>query len=311
MKRTTKKMPRNLLKLKPIEFENLTFDLMVAKGMVNVVWRTRGADGGRDIEASVLHIDFSGLQTSTKWFVECKRYKGSIGWPTIYEKLAYADSLQADYLLLCTTSQFTPAAINQVELWNRASRTPKIRLWPGQELNLQLKQYPDILLKYGLLPTPATPGKSLVSLSLALSKSVGSYHSQLIFENSKKIHPMLQAAQTLGELILRRMEDLAESGRIRPSFAIFEANALTQCLVSGVSDAIDEIGLRAFASYLIALTRASITVTFDAKGSCRIVAQKDVTDLLFRYRDTFSAIAFWSDFEFSFSEKTIFINQRL
>ena len=80
---------RRLGSITPTEFENLLYDLVIQRGMVNVAWRTPGADGGRDIEAQSVQRDFSGTQTVQKWFIECKRYTGSVDWPTIYGKLAY------------------------------------------------------------------------------------------------------------------------------------------------------------------------------------------------------------------------------
>jgi hypothetical protein len=44
-----KKKVKTFLTLTPTEFENLVFDLLISRGMVNVAWRTPGADGGRDI----------------------------------------------------------------------------------------------------------------------------------------------------------------------------------------------------------------------------------------------------------------------
>lgn len=71
---TTKKkrisFPRSISDLSPTEFENLIYDLMVAKGMVNVVWRTPGADGGRDIEADSIHRDISDALGFSKWYIE-------------------------------------------------------------------------------------------------------------------------------------------------------------------------------------------------------------------------------------------------
>jgi len=301
--------PRTPRDLTPGEFENLIFDLLVSRGMVNVVWRTPGADGGRDIEAMTVQTDFAGVQTLSKWFVECKRYAGSVDWPTIYGKLAYADSLQAEYLLMCTTSKFTPAAATQAEAWNAARRFPKIRLWPVQELDVQLKQHPDLTLKYGLSPASSTPGKSIVNLALALSKSVASYYSELVFQGAKP-SLMLQAAQALSELLLRRMEEVSEAGSISPSYASLDGKALDGCIVKGVVQGVDEVGLRTFVAYLIALSNGPVEVIARHKGECDLLAVTEVSGLLTRYRDAFSAISLWSEFEFSFSGKLVHVRQR-
>ena len=78
--------------LTPGQFENLVYDLVTSAGLRNAVWRTPGSDGGRDIEGEMATTDFSGFHTITKWYVECKRYAASVDWPTVWEKIAYADS---------------------------------------------------------------------------------------------------------------------------------------------------------------------------------------------------------------------------
>lgn len=315
MKKTMQPAKRHLPKrrkleaLAPREFENLIFDLMVASGMNNVVWRTPGADGGRDIDGMTFERDFSGVQVVRKWFVECKRYAASVDWPTIYGKLSYADSLGADVLLLCTTSTFSPAATTHVNQWNADRRPVAIRLWPLHELELQLQQHPDLQLKYGLSETPSTPGRSLLLLTLALSKTVSSHYSRQLFEDVKP-DLMLQASQALSDLLLRRMEDIERIGRIFPNVTSSRPLAVENCQVIGSHSHIDEYGLHAFVAYLAALTNKPLKVDFQSNGSCRISATYDLSELLQRYRPTFSAIATWADFEFDVSKSTIDIRQR-
>ena len=138
----------------PTEFEHLVFDMLSLRGLSNVDWRTPGADGGRDIEGLWTQFDLSGYEQRTKWFVECKRYAAAVDWPTIYEKVAYADSHQADVLLMCTSSSFSPAALTRVAEWNDRRRRPTIRLWPQHELHLRLQQHPDLLANTACLTRP-------------------------------------------------------------------------------------------------------------------------------------------------------------
>ena len=198
--------------LSPTQFENLIFDIAVTRGLKNVVWRSPGPDGGRDIEAEDITQDFSGLHATAKWYIECKKYKDSMDWPTIYEKVAYADSQGANYLLMCTTSKYSPAALSQVETWNSARRHLKIRLWPGHEIENHLRSFPDIRSKYGLIGEPRSPGPSIVSLTLALSKTIASHHSLLVFSDHEP-DGMLLAAQAISDLLTQRMEDLAGCGK--------------------------------------------------------------------------------------------------
>jgi len=300
---------RRLGTITPTEFENLIYDLAVQRGMVNVAWRTPGADGGRDIEAQTVQKDFSGTQTIQKWFIECKRYTGSVDWPTIYGKLAYADSLGADYLLMCTASKFTPTAITHMDQWNLGRRGVTIRLWPGHEIESQLKQHPDLSLKYGLSSAPTTPGRSIVSLALALSKSVASHGAETVFKDLPS-DAMLQAAQAIADLLVKRMEDLSIAGHIRLRFVQVASDALEGCQFKGDFSHIDEFGIRAFAAYLYALTRTPLQLSSTGNQNCEIERTTTIDGLLDRYRDTFSSIAVWSNAEINHSHNKIYWKQR-
>lgn len=296
--------------LSPTEFENLTYDLMVAKGMVNVVWRTPGADGGRDIEAESVQRDASDFLSSSKWYIECKKYAGSVDWPTIYPKLAYADAAKAEYLLLCTTSKFTPQAINNCNQWNKDNRFPKLRLWAGHDLITQLSQFPDLQYRYGLVAIPAGPGRSIVSIALALSKAVGSYYSKIVTSPHDTSDRMLRAAFALALLLQFRMEDIEANGGItlRPVQAsddlAIDANFI------GSPQAVDEPALSAFCSYLCALTKTRITITYTGLATYSVTGYSSFSEILTRYHDVFSAIALWGDFEFTYSNLEILVKQR-
>lgn len=300
---------RRLEKLSPTEFENLIFDLTVLRGATNVNWRTPGADGGRDIEASVAYRDFSGAQLTQKWFIECKRYAvASIDWPTIYQKVAYADSLQAEVLLMCTTSKFSVPAVTQVEAWNSSRRSPVIRLWPRHEIDLQLKSCPDLLVKYGLSSVPTMPGKSIVALALALSKSVSSHYSRLVF-GGMETDRMVEAAQALAEFLSQRMEELERSGQIQPPSRFSLAASLGAFASSDGFVKIDEAGLRAFVKYLAALAPQGIKVNPGSATSCYVSSATAIGPIIRRYLPVFSAIALWSNFAFVVANKRIEIKQ--
>ena len=78
----------------------------------------------------------------------------------------------------------------------------------------------------------------------------------------------------------------------------------------GSPRAIDEPALAAFASYLCALTKTRLTLTFTGHGSYTISGYGKFAELLQRYRDAFSAIALWGDFEFTFNSKEVKVTQR-
>jgi hypothetical protein len=298
---------RSLTQLSPTDFENLIYDLVILRGMVNVVWRTPGADGGRDIEAESMQTDLSGVQSAAKWYVECKKYTGSVDWPTIHPKLAYAEAADAEYLLLCTTSKFTPQAVSTAAQWNDRRRPPVIRLWPGHEIENQLRLHPDLKLKYGLSRDLGMPGPSFVSLSLALSKTIGSYYGAAVM-TGKGVDRMLRAANSIALLMQVRMEELDRGGRI--SVQAPSGQLDVDADIAGKLIGLDEPAVAAFVNYASALSGKRLKLTFADATSCRIDGWQGFEKLLRRYRDTFSAIAVWGNFDFTFDDKSILLRQR-
>ena len=127
----------SIMAMSPTSFENLVYDLASSAGLRNAVWRTPGSDEGRDIEGEITTIDFSGYYATTKWYLECKRYSTSVDWPTVWQKLAYADSHGADYLLIVTTAHLSPQCKTEISRWHADRRRPAIRVWDAANLDLK------------------------------------------------------------------------------------------------------------------------------------------------------------------------------
>ena len=124
----------SIKEMPPTSFENLVYDLASSAGLRNAVWRTPGSDEGRDIEGEITTIDFSGYYATTKWYIECKRYSTSVDWPTVWQKIAYADSHSADYLLIVTTAHLSPQCKTEISRWHADRRRPAIRVWDAANL---------------------------------------------------------------------------------------------------------------------------------------------------------------------------------
>lgn len=300
---------KKLCELDDTEFENLVFDLMTAQGMLNVTWRTPGADGGRDIEGTVVHSDFSLTQTEQKWYVECKRYAGSVNWPTIYGKIAFAHSNTADVLLMCTSSKFTPTAITEVTKWNNAKLGPTIRLWPGHQIEILLNKHQDIAWKYGIENAPLPITGSTLDLTLSLSKCVTSHCSKLEFSD-ETISPMLRAAQSISNLLQTKMESAARVGRFEHiGYQTHQFDTGTADVESDLK-VIDGPSFNAFINYLTALD-VQILGFFDEKDySCKILCGRTAEDVGLRYKSTFDAMSLWGNFEYKFTGSEILIRQR-
>jgi restriction endonuclease Mrr len=144
------KLLSKLKTLKPREFEQLVFDLLMLRGLGNLQWRTPGSDAGRDIEGEFDARDFSGASRAEHWYVECKRHSGTVDWPTVYGKLAYADSHGADYLLICTTGSLSPQCKDEMSRHERSRKRPKLRAWEGAYLETAIADEAILLLKFGL-----------------------------------------------------------------------------------------------------------------------------------------------------------------
>lgn len=299
---------KELWKLDPTTFENMIFDLMVLKGLRNVHWRTPGADGGRDIEADELQIDIANTQVIRKWYIECKKYKTSVDWPTVFSKLAYAESQSADFLLMCSTSKFTPAAITQVEIWNKIRGRVQIRLWPGHEILHQIKPYFDLRVKYGIDPAPVPQGDKLANLSLAVTKSIQSFYGKLVFSETP-IDPMIKGAQSISLLIQQRLEDLKTYGK--QSISPFDIQTLFERDVDSHEPCLfDRYAYEALISYLHALSCDDFKIDIVNGSSCRMIFSEDGAKLFRRYEETFAAILYWGDIEWNFLKKTLTLVQR-
>jgi hypothetical protein len=197
-------------KFEPRDFENLAFDLLQSAGMRNMVWRTPGADGGRDIEGQCVFNDLSGAITVQKWYVECKRYSSPVDWPTLWGKIAYADNQEADFLLLVTNSNPSPQCETQLSAWNAQRRRVQVRVWRGYEIANILDGYPAVATKYGLRDKPAPIDVEFLPLFIEVTKVAQASYTAL--ELNADPGPGLEVAASLTELI-----SLSRPARTHPS----------------------------------------------------------------------------------------------
>lgn len=297
-------------KLSPTQFENLTFDLMMLRGMSNVRWRTPGADGGRDIEGETSVIDFSGHQKTEKWYVECKHYASAIGWPTVYEKISHADAASADALLICTQSTFSPTAITRTQEWNDKQDSLKVRLWPRHDLELRLGEHPDLQIKYGLSKATDQSGSSITQLSLTIFKTLTSYcaNQEMLGASADR---MLEAARALSSLIHKKMEDVELVGYARSSVLKTESDEFVD-IVAVPDSQLDRHGVIAYAHLLAALTSSRVTVESADKATCfvRTNPTSQIAATVARHAPAFNSICFWSSFDATVSSTEIALKQR-
>ena len=291
-----KMLERTLGDLTPNEFENLTYDLLCMLGLKNAVWRTPGADGGRDIEGIVATTDFSGQVSQQKWYVECKRYSSSIDWPTIYEKIAYADVQQADYMLLSTNNNPSPACESKISEWNLQRYRVVVRVWRGYDITRILEQFPHVRSKFNIGEQDAQQAAiRLQPLMFEVMKTVQSAYSLLAFGHDAL--PEVETCAALSELVTRKAHQLSEVGRIHadapfdtpPTFSWLEWRD------GGLKW--PEAGLRAILCFYRHVTKAEKIVVTQCNSEVIIQAEQPKYNLSISAISFIRELCFWSFFE--------------
>lgn len=263
-----------ILSLTPENFENMTFDIVTALGLRNSVWRTPGSDQGRDIEGDYFISDLSGQYQRQKWYIECKRHTSSIDWPTVWNKIAYAEAHNADILLLVASSSLSPQAIDQVRIWNDSNKKPIIRFWGKTEIITKLNLYPQIAQKYGLKSAIDSKLDTFHSSIDLLLRITGSISPEI-----DKVSPQkLWLLHTFSELISNRILDLKEGDRfyyknhnINDYFSWIDTTKIDlQCF--------DRYSTRAIFAYLFFVMKEKPKITQNSPDSITLIQPRELIE---------------------------------
>lgn len=166
---------RELKDLDPTEYENFIYDVAIVHGFKNVVWRTPGPDGGRDIEATYSRINPFGDVVTEKWYIECKKYKTSVSWPIIYPKIAYAHSGGADILCIAAFPNPSPNCETEISKWNKINVHPKITTIRPYALKFDTPMMNKIGVKFRIIePSIQSIPIELIKLSANLAEQANS-----------------------------------------------------------------------------------------------------------------------------------------
>jgi hypothetical protein len=302
-----KQIISKLKKLTATKFENLVFDLMILSGLKNVIWRTPGADAGRDIEGYWAVNDFSENLKLEHWYIECKRYKNAIDWPTVYKKISYADTHNADYLLLVTTANISPRCKEEITNWEKNHKSPIVRYWDGTTLEKQISKYPILLSKYSLVNEKSMSGvEFLPAINIAL-KSVHSAYNTATFNDS--LSSDLELCASLVDLITARIDESKQLGYKLHRRFILKRDLYIWCIVDSdvtLSD-FDSFGLRVLLSAIKFCSRSEkITISPSTDGICEIPFGEKY------YTEVFNNIAIQasihSNIEFFYKNKKLILN---
>jgi len=268
--------------LRPEEFENLIYDLVQALGLKNAVWRTPGRDGGRDIQGEWYVKDLSGHLARQVWYVECKRYESSVNWPTVWEKISYAESNAADVLLFAVTSSLSPQAVDEANKWNAQRKSPIVRYWGGVDIEKKLQLFPAIAIKYCLSPDPriVVGGALLPVVNILLKYSIAAHSAEVFETESKEKHAVVYS---LSELISARLSEVELEGAF--SVAPFRESMDTfdwlQNAVYLEQIRIDRYSIRAIACYLKDSSNADIVYLHKEDESIFFDLRTELPDVVF------------------------------
>jgi hypothetical protein len=216
--------------------------------MRNLTWRTPGPDGGRDIEGVTTVRDLAGFEQSATWFVECKHYSSSIDWPTVWAKLAYAQSHDADVLLMVTTNNPSPNCETEINSWNKARKSPAIRFWRGYELANVIRGVPSVGAVFGLIEGEAEAEASLLPLAAVLSKLCENAYTRTYFSPQDTLP--IEAAAAISELFVARLGQLREYHKPVPSLRVEQGLGYEWLTITGHVTTWDELSLRAMVAFL-------------------------------------------------------------
>jgi hypothetical protein len=140
-------------------FEELTYDLLVAIGLVNVNWRRGSGDGGasadqgRDIVAQELRKSVDHSECLDTWFVQCKHHAKAVPPEKLQGALTWANSERPHVLLFVISNFLSNPAKNYLESYNRNnSPAYRIKVWERKEVERLLASHPALTRKYGLDP---------------------------------------------------------------------------------------------------------------------------------------------------------------
>ena len=245
--------------LSPTEFENLVYDCARSSGVRNLVWRTPGADGGRDIEGEVTVTDLTGADRVEKWYIECKRRSKSIDWPTVWKKVAYSDTQETDVFLLATNATPSPNCESEIAAWNSGRRRPTIRVWRGYSFEHLLSTRNHIAVSHGLSEPDEFDHGQVLSLARLILGVVQSANSRGVFGFDTSVE--LETASTLTELLEQRLSELRSNGRFGSGYVLRNASSYPWLQVTGDCSEIEEI---AFRSVFVALRYFSGASGIDA-----------------------------------------------
>jgi len=141
--------------LSKVEFEELCYDLISAKGWTNLNWRkgsgkpTSPSDSSRDIEADKVITDIDNSTQLLRYFFEGKHFERGVPPTEIQGALAWAEA-ERPYCLVIIASNFLSNPCKNYIKNYKDNNKPKfeIRIWENKLLEDLLLEETNICLKW-------------------------------------------------------------------------------------------------------------------------------------------------------------------
>lgn len=135
--------------LSPIKFEEFCYRLLELNGFQNLSWYGSGGnDRGRDILATKMERPLQGVESATRWLVQCKHYrKTAIKKSVVAEWLAGCSEHKPDRVLLvvsCTLTASMKDWLNSI----RHDYRFEIHFWEESHLETQYLKHGGKLRKF-------------------------------------------------------------------------------------------------------------------------------------------------------------------
>ena len=135
------------------ELEEALFWLADAMGAKNLEWRLGGegggaADQGRDLEAYFYTPQPDGEIAPQKWWIQAKGRSRTVEPKAVKETvLDVGGRNDVDVLLIATNSTFSNPTRDWVKNWQHSNPRPVVRLWDRNDLERQLCQHPEVVVR--------------------------------------------------------------------------------------------------------------------------------------------------------------------
>ncbi len=187
----------NLNHLSDGNFEELTYDLLAAVGLVNVNWR-RGsghggatADQGRDIVGQESRKSVDGEEYLETWFIQCKHYVQGVPPEKLQGALTWANSERPDVRLFVVSNFLSNPAKNYLESYELNNAPPyRIKIWERKDIERLLSSRPELIRKYGLDPADPTLTAHTAHVLYALAPPFNTL--PYFFEQLQQISPSMR-----------------------------------------------------------------------------------------------------------------------